>query len=515
MALALTTDPPNKGSKTSRASSAKVYRKGEGGKRKLRSAYEKALEASGVPRTDTSRKHAVRQSGAEENGDLNGNVTRTPMGDYVPPRGTQPLTSLSFELPSPASYAPRVGMSYQPGLQYSIRGRHEFNEGTDGPGPLAYNVREDLADSKVRMSFGMRHQTSFAMPTPSPGPGAYTVPMQRDPRAASMSGRHAWIAPDYPGPGSYDPPACIGPPMMRSLGVRLHDDLEDVRASYPGPTDYSVDFCAVTERMPAFSLGKRTEPIQKDAIGPGPGAYMLPSSMVRKPMASVSLKGRHTDNTKEFGPGPQSYEHACPSAKGLAFSMTDRNQVDFDLHHPGPCDYFPDLAPVSKTAPQFTMSSRTVITSNPLAPPSSSDDFPGPGHYAPMSKPCTPAFSMTARRYTKESRLPGPADYCVSLPKSAPAFSIGMRMRPHTADAAASAGPADYFPKLQRKAPAYSLSSRLKDQPMADNPAPNAYLPQPTKGKKGPSFSLRSRASPFVYSGIHSSGKLSSLLDVG
>ena len=161
---------------------------------------------------------------------------------------------------------------------------------------------------------------------------------------------------------------------------------------------------------------------------------------------------------------------------------------------PGPGTYRIESS-VGRDAPAASISGRFDLTTDSYQP--------GPGAYDVRKVgevgSDAPAFTMAGRPTAHNDSTvagkgtPGPGQYTVTSPSTAPAITMQGRHEPHEASRDQwKVGPGAYEVVVARESPAYSMSGRHATKTAADVPGPGHYTLQSDMGK-APAASLSGR----------------------
>ncbi|KAJ3090579.1 hypothetical protein HK102_003285 [Quaeritorhiza haematococci] len=451
----------------------------------------------------------------------NAPMHRSPMGDYLPPKGGPPLTSLAIPTPGPLDYEPRLPPS---GLSYSILGKTNFTR-LDminfGPG-TKYDVREAArltgSDESPKWSIGIKIPDRAPAQQDTPSPLTYVTEYRlfasNDGPAYSISGRFPLPGNENPGPDRYGILENFGAQAPKyTLRPKLKDSVEET----PGPQAYSApNVKPSAPKAPSFTMRPRVGiPVFVDKE-----AETIPSAntyypQVEKSQKAASLKGSDKITQTPETPGPANYIMPNQLFAGPQFSLAPRDipieEEDYFVPPPGPADYMPSTSATHNLPPKFSLGARRAIILASLRA-----NVPGPNAYDPAN--CyivnnnAPKWTLKGRQKAKLESTPGPADYNTTSPMFTLTSTQLARLaasntqrsnadRPKPSEEK-SPGPADYEVKkmnLTKPAPpAYSLGKRLSINKANYTPSPNAYnaAGKPNRGSQG--ISLKSRMSPFV-----------------
>uniref|UniRef100_A0A8D2KTS8 Outer dense fiber of sperm tails 3 n=1 Tax=Varanus komodoensis TaxID=61221 RepID=A0A8D2KTS8_VARKO len=231
---------------------------------------------------------------------------------------------------------------------------------------------------------------------------------------------------------------------------RPHRPRGPIMAQYtsPGPKYYIqpgigyVSHIPTKRRAPAYSLGGSRPPASKDCP---PGPYKVQGSMTcrgRKSAPAYTMAGRPRVRV-ETTPGPASYSpekgHKIIYKTAPVHSLSCRTSGAKVDNTPGPNTYMVPAVLGSHTAATSASPSYSITGKSKLG--RFDEDLhktPGPAAY---QKPATEIYKKRAPKYSmggqirnlQNNKIPGPADYELSLTKScAPVVTFGIRHSDYT-----------------------------------------------------------------------------------
>ncbi|KAI8819167.1 uncharacterized protein EV422DRAFT_579581 [Fimicolochytrium jonesii] len=472
---------------------------------------------------------------------------RTPMGEYVPPQGGLPLSSLALPTPSPQSYTPLLPPN---GRQVSILGKHpdpSSDSTNEGPGPSKYNTDpiKVVFEEAPKWSFaGSRGKESHALVKREgeeslPGAATYFPTdrtVGRDAPSFSLSGRFETQFPEDPGPSAYFPKATVGrtTPPKYSFG-RKYISIDD---STPGPQSYDVASHKLpphASTAPAFTfrpkLGGDVFETSEAGGTPSPNAYFPKLPWNER---AATLKGWYAESKALKTPGPASFLIKDQST-GPQFSLRGKPHTPGAAgDSPGPATYNPNLNGSMEKRPAYTLGGRPGSQNGGASRPTTAAAGPGPSEYTPRDRQVRsndgPKVTLKGRWKVFAASTPGPSDYNVPqrflTPLQLARFEEACRKRKEAKQAGTqpptttpqvdqhtTPGPGTYTHidtnVVKRAAPAFSLGkrlptelSRLQARQQTPHGTAKAVVEDSgegekgRKGSKGPS--LKSRMSPFV-----------------
>ena len=437
--------------------------------------------------------------------------------DNVPGPGTYNLDrGCATVQPSAPAYT--LGAAYDSSLL----------DGTDSPGPAAYNPRIGASVAVApAFSMGPPSQPSAVPLSTTPGPGAYNPPIPGSTTASySIAGKYASRpADDMPGPGEYivargfeatkhsSPRYSVQGKATNSFGA------DQPGASMPGPGTYDQRADGPhASSAPSFSIAARPAPVLSSEGAPGPGTYSVNPD---KDTARATYKGPKYTMAARWGsggsptrpepgstaPGPGAYtldeRHLnFKQMRAPAFSMGGAvgrpSAQAVKAQGPGPGSYYRPGATgqSSVRAPAYSMGAPSARVRGAF----SGESTPGPGAYTHQAqglrvKYCSPSFSMGGRppdmrtaprrrfgrKHGQSEVSPGPGTYAPKVPWGGAAYSIQGKHSDATRAALAGGGapgPGTYNPGLLHKhtLPKYTIQGKYKDG-VLDNgmPGPGAY----------------------------------------
>ncbi|KAJ3122859.1 Katanin p60 ATPase-containing subunit A1 [Nowakowskiella sp. JEL0407] len=437
---------------------------------------------------------------------------RTPMGEYIPPKGGKALSSLATPTPGPLSYTPKLPSN---SVQYSILGKKHEPEKSEsatncGPGPAKYNIRkwkmrEELTyDKGPEWSLGVKFNEKPSELKDTPSPFTYNDEhgmTGKDSTKISISGWSPTIYYETPGPDRYLPGSefAKGPKYSFGLKPEMKDEIT------PGPQDYNVpNVLPSSLTAPKYTIrpfvGEKVFDDKEDAFRPGPNEYYPKLLETEK---AASLKGYYKETKSMKTPGPANYIIPNTLFNGPQYSLTGRSLEDeFTEYPPGPTDYNPVVDQVVYRSPSFSFGARRPLISSWKADA-------GPGTYSPKDRQIrgnlAPKVTLKSRHSTKITPSPGPADYdtsAINVPSFSQLIKMGEKVdyQSKLLTMQETPGPASYAVKplavTKKAGPQYTLAKRLVEPKHTLTPGPNSYSANPKMD--GPKITFKSRQSNFA-----------------
>lgn len=307
----------------------------------------------------------------------------------------------------------------------------------------------------------------------APDPGKYSPPKTKE-TPSWVFGRgskeaFAGLIKDIPAPGTYTLPSTLD---KRSYSISgRHPDVTEKRTAFvPGPGAYNT---RGKGESPQFSLGKgkRWRDNERKGVVPGPGAY-APLSRPRAASAILGTSKRPGLTVPSFSPGPGAYVVSAEK-EGPQYSISGRYGVQQRANTPGPGQYDHSHYGYVLDRPATAVWGHDHKSSRDL-----NQSVPGPGQYAPHSKPAGPNYSFGTekqRNWLKDDPNPGPGTYVVKAPADKRAASLSSRHP--ILDKKVVPGPGAYSAQSQEKTPAYSVGRghRSDIRTSKDGPGPGQY----------------------------------------
>ncbi|KAI9105224.1 hypothetical protein DFS34DRAFT_709045 [Phlyctochytrium arcticum] len=435
------------------------------------------------------------------------------MGEYIPPSGKNPLSSLAIPTPSPQTYSPHLLPS---GRCISILGKHPDSQSqVTGPGPQKYNtdpIKVVFEEAPKWSMQGKERKQVKVVDDACPGPGKYDVKTSvgKGSPSFSMSGWQPVFEPIIPSPQTYYPTAAIGRTgaPQYSFGIKPLDGHE----ISPGPQDYTIPRVPPHARSSphcTFRPPSKELPVREDEPSPAPNAYYPRASWNQK---SATLKGCYKESKVTMKtPGPANYLMPNDLFTGPQFSISAKNAGDLSVaNKPGPADYKPSFDLTRDQGPAVTLKGRHESRDG-----LSAKSIPGPGAYTPRDRQLRgndgPKVTIKGRRKELAECTPGPADY-QTTPVVTPAQLARydakekdkLRVIVEKPKPNPTPGPGSYtltpLDKTKAAGPKYSLRKRLdhllKYSTTMKSPGPNAYQAVDVLTPRATTF--KSRMSPYV-----------------
>ncbi|CAH1782578.1 unnamed protein product [Owenia fusiformis] len=461
---------------------------------------------------------------------------RSPMGSYIVPKGGKPLTSLARDcIPAPSDYSPKIDLIKPSAQKYSIAGPWRTSKRDNFlPSPADYHTESDIIWNHKSTTIKGKGKMCVTGQDPmnnSIGPASYKVEnfaTGRDGRKIRIADRETVSTgpPDKlvqpvdthghntPGPNHRPNSSYWGRGPKKSIGTRLKEKRVDRPG--PGPAEYTIHDLNDPKIEKAgfkYSFGIRfPSPLQWRLAthddSPAPNTYNLGTTVGSAIAKSIS--GRQPVLKNDFVPAPNKYHLPDKmQTSSRSCTMTYRSFDCYEGPHPSPAHYTINKVSLKK-APAYSLRLRLKYHAG-----EDCSTNPAPGEYCKIKKFTDndgPAYSMGKRGRSAKNDVPGPNHYsaakCTVPPnaKKTPSFSISKRFEAPDSKKN-SPGPAAYSVKPPQQGPSYSMTKRPKSKKKMNTPAANSYclkFGQNVKGlHTGPKATLKSRASPFVYSGIN------------
>jgi len=228
------------------------------------------------------------------------------------PRDRDPLMEYTKTCPGPGAYsffceieaqALERGQTIVPRRSDASRRSLEEN-----PGPGSYTPILTDRPRATAVRIGTAERSHSAERVKTPGPCDYdTDTMWRKPRMSAVIGTSKRTFTENtptPGPGAYDIPLKILTGPKYPMGLKYGDFKKD---KHPGPGEYTPSVKFIKRRAPSVRVGtsKRNDP-SKNRKSPGPGAYDLRSQKFSGPKWLFTTTDR-TEKSLATEPGPGSY----------------------------------------------------------------------------------------------------------------------------------------------------------------------------------------------------------------
>ncbi|KND03362.1 uncharacterized protein SPPG_02405 [Spizellomyces punctatus DAOM BR117] len=443
---------------------------------------------------------------------------RTAMGEYIPPPGGTPLSSLANATPSPQTYTPHLLPS---GRCISILGKHATSSSqNEGPGPQKYNTDPVRVIFEERPKWSIGGTTSRSTKTEVndfPGPGKYGLAegtIGKDGPSFSISGWHPVFESNIPGPEQYFPPSSLGRSGAPKYSFGVKPTV--IEEPTPGPQDYNVPNVPPHAKVSTgYTMRPKLDPAlftdSEDGGRPAPNAYYPKLPWDQK---AATLKGWYKESKALKTPGPANYLMPNDLFSGPQFSIIGRHDGQtVRTPPPGPADYMPNFEPTRDKGAVVSLKGRHA-TKDQQSDNDRGQGIPGPGTYTPRDRQVRgndgPKVTLKGRWNSIQESMPGPADY-QTTPAITPAqlakFDAKEKAKSKVVPArpfpVTTPGPGSYtltaLTVTKAAGPKFSLGKRLErgNKPSSPNtPGPNAYQANPVTTSRSTTF--KGRMSPFV-----------------
>ena len=292
-----------------------------------------------------------------------------------------------------------------------------------------------------------------------------------------------------PGPGTYNPSTkplsnFEATPTYR-IGTSSRDSFK-IR-TVPGPGTYSVSQIRPHSSAPIVGSSKR--PALNINENPGPGTYEITQKAVEGP--KFTMLGRDFHRTNKKSPGPGHYEiegnDNITKEKAPAFVIGTASRTDRpgSGYIPGPGAYDTRGKEIGPKWRFGTESKNKLFR----------ERVPGPGSYQIPNTLAKTSYSITGRKYDKDSdNFPGPGTYNITARPKSPSwtmaktpkldFNNGLQAKP---------GPGTYSHKggFTETGVIFGTSTRPPLSYINHTPGPGEYAV--TSNVEAPAFTMRPR----------------------